>query len=500
MINLIVENDKLTIPNCANLNKNSVNYYTLNINYTNDWDNLHKFIVFDDGLNTPTVDEITNITEYKIPQTVLNTISPKILIGIYATNGSSSALKRITTNMWSVRLSESSYKTGTTPAPPTADVWEKYMASLGLKLENNSILKITASGVSTGTPVVLPTPSITIDQIVTPTSQNAISSKAVSDFVGTQVDNLQLTDNNLQLTANNIVVGTPVILPKTIIDTEMSDTSKNPVENNVSKKYIDKKDGIKEILRVDTPPFTVQPTFSGLLNPAFKTWIYTHYYVHIVDEVAGTFKLMPNRNDVANAIAQEFTLANLNTGNSGTLKENSAVDFLDTTQAGSTATTIVMRSAGNIGFFSLNTSENYNEIELHGNGFCDISGYFAFGYLGGFNSADFKYVGTVGTYTGDSGFLISHNNYKNKNVLNVFKDKITIGDNVLSNSFSITNYVCTDEDRSIITSQTSSSGKGSAFKTDFSPINQTFSSFKFLISWPNYFLNGFELTIIRRSR
>ncbi|MEG1836087.1 MAG: hypothetical protein RR229_08240, partial [Oscillospiraceae bacterium] len=169
----------------------------------------------------------------------------------------------------------------------------------------------------------------------------------------------------------------------------------------------------KEIFRVDTPPYKIQPTFSGVLNPAFKTWIYTHYYVHIVDEVAGTFKLMPNRNDVANAIAQEFTLPNLNTGNSGTLKENSAVDFLDTTQAGSTATTIVMRSAGNIGFFSLNTSENYNEIELHGNGFCDISGYFAFGYLGGFNSADFKYVGTVGTYTGDSGFLISHNNYKN---------------------------------------------------------------------------------------
>ncbi|MEG0547106.1 MAG: hypothetical protein RR552_08015 [Oscillospiraceae bacterium] len=254
----------------------------------------------------------------------------------------------------------------------------------------------------------------------------------------------------------------------------------------------------KSTMRVDAPPFTVQPTFSGVLNPAFKTWIYTHYYVHIVDEVAGIFKLMPNKNDVANAIAQEFTMPNFNTGNWGILKENDAVDFLEITPMPSAATKIVMRKAGfNTFIFS---GLNCNEIEILGNGFCNSSGYFLMSYINGFNSENFKYVGTVGTYKGNSGFLTGTSAKRNKNVLNVFSEKLIIGDNMLTNNFFTTIYTGSDDDRSILTSNTTLSGSGSAFKDDFSPINQTFSSFRFTITEPFLFLNGFELTIIKRSR
>lgn len=47
------------------------------------------------------------------------------------------------------------------------------------------------------------------------------------------------SDGKINLTANGTVLGTGVELPKIEIDTQMSDESVNPVQNNVIKEYID---------------------------------------------------------------------------------------------------------------------------------------------------------------------------------------------------------------------------------------------------------------------
>lgn len=52
---------------------------------------------------------------------------------------------------------------------------------------------------------------------------------------------LMLKNENLQLTANGEAVGNGVTLPKQEIDTAMSDTSVNPVQNKVAKAYTDEK-------------------------------------------------------------------------------------------------------------------------------------------------------------------------------------------------------------------------------------------------------------------
>lgn len=89
--------------------------------------------------------------------------------------------------------------------------------------------------------------------------------------------------------------------------------------------------------QVDTPVWTTQPAIEGALNAAFVAWPEDFYFVTLRAAdgqalPAGQFRLTPsltadNAADPAKAIDQTFTLPNLNTGNSGVLKESAPVDF-----------------------------------------------------------------------------------------------------------------------------------------------------------------------------
>jgi hypothetical protein len=96
------------------------------------------------------------------------------------------------------------------------------------------------------------------------------------------------------------------------------------------------------VVTVNTPAFPNQPiVFDGSpLDSAFVVWTSDYYFVTLKDTdgtalPAGQFKLTKkvggtlasNSTDYANANAQVFYLANLNTGN-GTLVDSSCVDFL----------------------------------------------------------------------------------------------------------------------------------------------------------------------------
>ncbi len=79
---------------------------------------------------------------------------------------------------------------------------------------------------------------------------------------------------------------------------------------------------------VNTPIWTNQPTYAGVLDLDTSDY----YYVTLKDTdgtalPAGQFKLMPLYGKYAEAYETVFTLADLKTGNSGTLAENLPVEF-----------------------------------------------------------------------------------------------------------------------------------------------------------------------------
>lgn len=190
---------------------------------------------------------------------------------------------------------------------------------------------------------------------------------------------------------------------------------------------------------VNCPAFTNQPTVEGDLKEEFKPWNETYYFVHILDSTAGTFQLMALKNDTSTVIDQTFTLADLNTGNSGTLKENSPVDFI------SVGTDWKMRSAG-VAAISFNLSKATN-VDLKLSGYSNISGYFHINYLNGFNALDYMYSGSLSKiYLGNSGFLFSVQNIVGKNVFVSMNAKINIGQKTMNVCGSCSAQQMKDED------------------------------------------------------
>lgn len=264
---------------------------------------------------------------------------------------------------------------------------------------------------------------------------------------------LRFENENLQLTANGEAVGEGVEIPKQKIDDAMSDTSENPVQNKVAKAYTDEKTkatptditltenllqltangeavgeglsvsslfGLQKRTIVNCPAFKNQPTVDGDLHETFKPWNETYYFVHIIDSAAGTFQLMALKDDTSTVIDQIFTLAGLNTGNSGVLKENSPVDFI------SVGTSWKMRAAGVAAiYFNLSKAKN---VDLKMSGYTNISGYFHINYMKGFDKNDYYYSGSLSTiYLGNSGFLFSNQNNIKKNIFASMNAKISVG-------------------------------------------------------------------------
>ena len=224
---------------------------------------------------------------------------------------------------------------------------------------------------------------------------------------------ITLTNNLLQLTANGKAVGEGL---------------------SVSSLF-----GLQKRTIVNCPAFKNQPTVDGDLHETFKPWNETYYYVHILDSAAGTFQLMALKDDTSTVIDQTFTLAGLNTGNSGVLKENSTVDFI------SVGTSWEMRAAG-VAAISFNLSKAKN-IDLKMSGYTNVSGYFHINYLNGFNALDYMYSGLLSTiYLGSSGFLFSNQNIVGKNVFVSMNAKINVGQKTMNVCGSCSAQQMKDED------------------------------------------------------
>ena len=336
---------------------------------------------------------------------------------------------------------------------------------------------------------------------------------------------LRFENENLQLTANGEAVGEGVEIPKQEIDDVMSDTSENPVQNKVAKAYTDEKTkatptdialknnilqltangeavgeglsvsslfGLQKRTIVNCPAFTNQPTVDGDLHTEFKPWNETYYYVHVLDSAAGTFQLMALKGDTSTVIDQTFTLSDLNTGNSGILKENSPVDFI------SVGTSWEMRAAG-VAVISFNLSKATN-VDLKLSGYSNISGYFHINYMKGFDKKYYYYSGLLtNIYLGNSGFLFSNQNIVGKNVFVSMNAKINVGQKTMNVCGSCSAQKMKDEDmysyqsdKTVLPIAGTCWRKGNAdFEVDY------ISDFK--ISIDGIFRNGFEIEVTGRE-
>lgn len=288
---------------------------------------------------------------------------------------------------------------------------------------------------------------------------------------------------------NLAIIADKISLP---IDTELSDTSENAVQNKAVKMYIDGKK-ISQI--IDCPAFTNQPTITETeLSSAFVPWNVNYYYVHIVDSEAGTFKLMTEYKNETSCIDQTFKLSGLNTGNSGVLKENSLVDFLTVGENWQ------MRSAGvlRVGFSQMNS----NYINLIINGFSDMSGYIHILSISGVSNNDYRCLSSHinSFYGGQSGFLFG-NTQQRRNILISCNVDIT----VLSKHIDFSgNYryakLKENKEGEVDGSQAGKEGvKGVWYKKDLGELPIT-TIRDFSLIMDGRFLNGTEITAVGKER
>ncbi len=256
---------------------------------------------------------------------------------------------------------------------------------------------------------------------------------------------------------------------------------------------------VKQFKRIHTivncPAFTNQPTVDGDLHTEFKPWNETYYYVHILDSAAGTFQLMALKDDTSSVIEQTFTLSDLNTGNSGILKENSPVDFI------SVGTGWQMRSAGveKISFYGMNASE----MDIKASGLANASGYLYVSSIKGFTDNLFKYSGSVETviYDGVAGFLFSSHSVKSKNVLISLNAKFNVGQKMM-NVNGTCSYQATDDAECLAYkgSKTTTPIAGICARKDLAHFEQTkIKEFDIKISSGYIFRNGFEIEVTGRE-
>jgi len=159
-----------------------------------------------------------------------------------------------------------------------------------------------------------------LDYIAIKTTSQPIANPQASDFVGLW-KNYKGSDGTGS-SANGVPAGGEVgqqLVKKSIAD---YDTEWKDIHAPISTTTV----------TVDTPIWTNQPTIEGSLNVSFVDGNSDYYFVTLKDAAgnalpAGQFKLTPTLNSYSTAIDQIFTLANLATGNSGTLVEGFGVEF-----------------------------------------------------------------------------------------------------------------------------------------------------------------------------
>ena len=124
---LNVSGDMLSCGNLRDANSGNTGTYECEFTFTGEWTELSAFGVFitkDKAYSVPIIGgKCVIAAEALSADGVLD-------IGVYGTNGSSTDLKRISTNLLRVLVNEGAYRDAAAPETPTPSAWETYAAEI----------------------------------------------------------------------------------------------------------------------------------------------------------------------------------------------------------------------------------------------------------------------------------------------------------------------------------------------------------------------------------
>ncbi len=147
--------------------------------------------------------------------------------------------------------------------------------------------------------------------------------KGFADKQNKEDKTLQTNDKTIVGAINELHTGQASMVPQSQYITD-----KNTMQVAIDQKL---RETVVNETVVNTAAWTNQPTYEGELSSDFNTTDYYYVTLKNTDGTAlpeGQFKLMDFYDQYADAYDTVFTLANLATGSSGTLKENTPVEFV----------------------------------------------------------------------------------------------------------------------------------------------------------------------------
>ena len=124
---LNVSGDMLSCGNLRNANSGNTGTYECEFTFTGEWAELSAFGVFITKDNAYSVPIIGGKCVIAAEALSANGI---LDIGVYGTNGSSTDLKRISTNLVRLFVNEGAFRDAAAPETPTPDAWETYAAEI----------------------------------------------------------------------------------------------------------------------------------------------------------------------------------------------------------------------------------------------------------------------------------------------------------------------------------------------------------------------------------
>ena len=245
---------------------------------------------------------------------------------------------------------------------------------------------------------------------------------------------------------------------------------------------------------VSNPDFTNQPTISGSLNASFEKWETNFYYVTLKDVSgvalpSGQFKLTLTKDGYGTAVNQIFSLTSLATGNSGTLVENTAVDF----SAIGASWKMRLRYVSSV---SINLTGNLqlNDMQIDITGMINTTYYLTVKLTPFANSSYFCVTGVSIGSDGSNGMIFQPGGGQNKKfIFNTTTLKIFRRKKEITSEFKVTHMG--SDTLAGATSYTQSYTNGVLYAVNHSDINTTPITNIAISSSTMQFANGTEITI-----
>ena len=260
----------------------SINSVVINFEFSDEWqDDLICVAQFTQGEKS--YNQIIENNECVLPSEL---VTGDVVLSVFATRSDGTAFRETSIPFCFEIFNSGFSSTAETPVPPTPDLYEQLIEKFSKNVVNSlngktgTVEIVPDSGIDIETTEdgkikIKSTVSISIDTSMSDTSENPVQNKVVKQYtdnkideLGAEVSNVLIEDilpliaqkldtidggtvsGNVEFTGDVVVANAPTVAKaavnkeyadslKTTVDTSMSDTSENPVQNKVVKQYVD---------------------------------------------------------------------------------------------------------------------------------------------------------------------------------------------------------------------------------------------------------------------